>query len=102
MDLLIRIKRAVLSGQLVFTRKAIEERERDGLTDQEVRESIINATAIYKTIRSNTRYRRSRGELLHIIYGTTFTGIVVYTKGKLVVERGVATYYLLVSAKRST
>ena len=26
--------------------------------------------------------------MLHVIYGTTFTGIVIYTKGKLVVESG--------------
>ncbi len=101
MDLLVRIKRAVIAGRVVFTRKAIEERTGDGLSEQEIRESIVNAAAIYKSIRSTSRQRTRSRELLHIIYGTTFTGIVVYTKGKLLVERGVETYYVLISAKRS-
>ena len=101
MDLLVRIKRAVLAGQVVFTHKAVEERTNAGLTEQEVRESIVNASAIYKSIRSTSGQRGQSRELLHVIYGTTFTGIVVYTKGKLLVERGVETYYVLISAKRS-
>ena len=104
MDLLVRIRRAVLAGRVVFTRKATEERENDGLAEEEVRESIVNASAIYKSIRSH-RKRQTKGtrpaEMLHVIYGTTFTGIVVYTKGKLLVERGVETYYVLISARRS-
>jgi hypothetical protein len=101
MDLLVRIKRAVIAGNIIFTIKAVEERASAGLTEQEVRESIVNAAAIYKTIRSTSRRRNQSRELLHIIYGTTYTGIVVYTKGKLLVERGVETYYVLISAKRS-
>src|SRR5256885_7589583 len=101
MDLQISIKQAVLSGRIGFTRKAQEERRLDQLTEQEVKESILNATAIYKSIRSRSRRRAKRREMLHIIYGTTYTGIVIYTKGKLLVERGVETYYILISAKRS-
>jgi len=101
MDLLVRIKRAVIAGRIVFTRKAVEERTEDGLSEQEVRESIVNAAAIYKSIRSTSRKRTRSRELLHIIYGTTYTGIVVYTKGKLLVEQGIETYYVLISAKRS-
>lgn len=100
MDLLVRIKRAVIAGRVAFTHKATEERESDELTEEEVREAILNASAIYKSIRSTNSNRRSR-EMLHVIYGTTFTGIVVYTKGKLLVERGIETYYILISAKRS-
>jgi hypothetical protein len=36
---------------------------------------------------------------LYVIKSPTVTGIMVYTKGKLVVEGGVETYYLMVSAK---
>jgi hypothetical protein len=101
MDLLVRIKRAVIAGHVVFTLKAVEERTNARLTEEEVREAIVNASAIYKSIRSTSQRRRKSREWLHIIYGTTFTGIVVYTKGKLLVERGVETYYVLISAKRS-
>ncbi|MGA2442288.1 MAG: hypothetical protein ABSH08_15150 [Tepidisphaeraceae bacterium] len=101
MDLLVRIKRAVIAGHVVFTRTAVEERQGDGLTEQDVRESIINATAIYKSIRSISRKTKQHREMLHVIYGTTLTGTVVYTKGKLLVESGIETYYVLISAKRS-
>jgi hypothetical protein len=101
MELLVRIKRAVLSGHVNFTRKATEERRNDDLTEEDVRESIINATAIYKSIKSTSVGRGHSREMLHIIYGTTYNGVVIYTKGKLVVERGVETFYVLVSSKRS-
>ena len=101
MDLLVRIKRAVINGRIFFTQKATEERKRDDLTEEEVREAIINAPGIFKSIRSMSPLRRKRKEMLHVIYGTTFTGIVIYTKGKLVVEGGIETYYVCVSAKRS-
>jgi hypothetical protein len=100
MDLLVRIKRAVVAGRIVFTQKAVEERTADSLSEQDVRESIVNAAAIYKSIRSTSRQRTRSRELLHVIYGTTYTGTVVYTKGKLLVERSVETYYVLISAKR--
>src|SRR5437868_513348 len=99
MDTLVRIKRAVLAGNVVYTAKADLEMELDRLLRPEVEESIIYANAIYKTIRSTAPGRRR--EHLHIIYGTTLAGIVIYTKGKLVVRAGVDTYYLLVSSKRA-
>ena len=100
MDLLVRIKRAVLRGNIIFTTKAIEESRSDGLTADDVREAILSASAIYKSIRSQSTLARRR-EMLHIIYGMTLTGIVVYTKGKLIAVGGVETYYVFVSAKRS-
>src|SRR4051812_40845925 len=103
MDLLIRIKRAVIRGNVIFTLKATEESRSDGLSEDDVREAILNATGIYKSIRSRSlrRGRAAGRELLHIIYGTTYSGIVVYTKGKLIVVDGVETYYVCISAKRS-
>lgn len=101
MDLLVRIKRAVLSGRVIFTTKAIEEGRTDGLNEDDVREAILNATAIYKSIRSTSSLRSAPREMLHVIYGTTLTGAVVYTKGKLVVLDGVDAYYICISAKRS-
>jgi hypothetical protein len=100
-DTLVRIKRAVLRGDVVFTEKATVERERDGLTEEDVVESIVTAVAITKTIKSTHPRRGRRREYLHIIQSTNLEGILVYSKGKLVVEGGIDTYYVLVSAKRA-
>ena len=51
MDVLIRIKRAVLAGQYAFSEKARIEMETDDLTELDVAESILNAVAIYKRLR---------------------------------------------------
>jgi hypothetical protein len=100
-DILRRIKRAVLAGNLVFTEKATTERQRDGLTELDVAEAIINAVAIYKTIRSTSPTCRGRREYLHVIQSTNMEGVAVYTKGKLVEEGGFEVYYVFVSAKRA-
>ena len=100
-DLLLRIKRAVLAGRFEFSEKARLEMWADGLIDSDVVESIVNCVAIYKTIRSTSPLRHRRREYLHIIIGPTLVGLPIYTKGKLVEERGVETYYFLVSAKQA-
>ncbi len=100
MDVLIRIKRAVLAGNYYFSEKARLEMEADGLAVQDVVESILNAVAIYKRIRSRSPFRAKAKEYLYVIQGTNFEGLVVYTKGKLVTESGMETYYFLVSSKR--
>ena len=58
MDLLIRIKRAVLAGRYAFSEKARIEMESDGITELDVAESILNAVAIYQTIRSQNPFRK--------------------------------------------
>jgi len=55
-DILVRIKRAVLAGRYVFSEKARVEMEADGITELDVAESILNAVAIYKTIRSEAGF----------------------------------------------
>ena len=45
-DVLVRIKRAVLAGRYAFSEKA--------RTEMDVVESILNAVAIYKTLRSRS------------------------------------------------
>ena len=100
-DVLIRIKRAVLAGRFDFTRKAIEEMVVDDLTRMDVAESILNAVAIYKSIRSHSPNRSNRREKLHIIQGTNLYGVAIYTKGKLVTRDGVEAYYFLISSKRA-
>jgi hypothetical protein len=100
-NVLVRIKRAVLSGHVGFSRKAADEMDADGLTRLDVAESILNAVAIYKTIRSGSPFRGRGRQYLHVIQSTNLSGVPIYTKGKLVAESGVETYYLLVSAKRT-
>ncbi len=99
-DILIRIKRAVLAGRYAFSEKARMEMEADGLTELDVAESILNAVAIYKKIRSQSPYRRHTKEYLYVIQSTNLEGLVLYTKGKLVHEAGIETYYFLVSSKK--
>jgi hypothetical protein len=53
-DILTRIKRAVLAGRYAFSIKARWEMELDGLTELDVAESIVNAVAIHKKLRSDS------------------------------------------------
>ncbi|MCK4341455.1 MAG: hypothetical protein KAY37_07020, partial [Phycisphaerae bacterium] len=53
---------AVVRGWIRFTEKAREEMEADGLAAGEVVESIVNAQAIAKTLRSRSRAKRYPGE----------------------------------------
>ena len=101
MDVLIRIKRAVLAGRYVFSEKAVDEMEADGLTEVDIAESILNAASIYKKVRSTSPSRETRREYLYIIQGTNLDGLVIYTKGKLVEAAGVKTRYFLVSSKEA-
>lgn len=101
-DVLVRIKRAILAGNYQFGRKARLEMEVDGLTELDVAESILNAVAIYKKIRSNSPERSRVREYLYVIQGTNLDGQAVYSKGKLVNESGEDTYYFLVPSKKAT
>lgn len=100
-NVLVRIKRAVLAGRYAFSEKARTEMEADGLTELDVAESILNAVAIYKTLRSRSPSRKRAGERLYVIQSTNLTGLAVYTKGKLVIEAGAETYYFLISSKKA-
>jgi len=72
----------------------------DVLTELDVIESILNAVAIYKTLRSTSPFRTSR-EYLYVIQSPTLDGLAIYSKGKLVREAGTEVYYFLVSSKRA-
>lgn len=101
-NILVRIKRAVLSGHYAFSEKARLEMEADGLTELDVAESIVNAVAIYKKIRSRSPLRQQSREYLYIIQSTNLEGLAIYSKGKLVKEAGIESYYFLISTKRAT
>lgn len=100
-DILVRIKRAVLAGHYAFSEKAQVEMEADGLEELDVAESILNAVAIYKKIRSTSPFRQKTREYLYIIQSPNLDGIAIYTKGKLVREAGEDHYYFLISSKRA-
>jgi hypothetical protein len=100
-NVLVRIKRAVLAGRYVFSEKARLQMEADGLTELDVVESIINAVAIYKTIRSRSPFREQTREYLYVIQSTNLDGLAIYSKGKLVREVDAETYYFLISSRRA-
>ena len=100
-DILVRIKRAVLAGNYAFSLKATIEMEADGLTALDVVEAIANATAIYKRIRSRSAPGPTGREYLYVIQATNLTGMVIYTKGRLVKQADADTYYFLISSKRA-
>ncbi len=101
MDVLVQIKRAVLAGNYAFSEKARIEMEADSLTEFDVAESILNAVAIYKRIRSTSAYRAQPKEYLYIIQSPNLEGMVIYTKGKLIRRGGTETYYFLISSKKA-
>jgi hypothetical protein len=49
-----------------------------------VAESILNAVAIYKKLRSHSASRTQSREYLYVIQSTNLDGLMIYTKGKLV------------------
>ena len=100
-ETLVKIKRAILAGRYAFSEKARIEMEADGLTELDVAESIANAVAIYKKVRSTSRLRGTTKEFLYIIQSTNLEGVVIYTKGKLVKEAGSEVYYFLISSKKA-
>ena len=100
-DILVRIKRAVLAGRYAFSEKARIELETDALTEMDVAESILNAVAIYKKLRSQSAFRQSVREYLYVIQSANLDGLAIYSKGKLVPEADGDTYYFLISSKRA-
>jgi len=101
MDILVRIKRLVISRRILFTDKAELEMARDALTPELVYESILNAPAIYKVLRSRNP-KTKKAERMYVIKGLTFDGLDIYTKGKILRKEGVDVFYVLISSKRST
>jgi hypothetical protein len=75
--------------------------EIDGITELDVAESLLNAVAIYKIIRSKSPYRRGKRENLYVIQSTNLEGLPIYSKGKLVKEQGQDFYYFLISSKKA-
>ena len=100
-DVLLTIKRLAMARRIVLTRKAEDEMDADGLSEDEVIESIVNARRIDKIIRSTARNSAGRAEKLYVLKGRTFANILVYTKGKIVRDAERETFYILISSKRA-
>jgi hypothetical protein len=98
---LFRIKRCCLLGRIVFTEKAEDEHLADALSRDDVIEAVVNAPAIYKTLRARSPRRGIRYESLYVVLGITHEGILVYTKGALRRHAGEEHFYVFVSAKKS-
>jgi hypothetical protein len=90
-----------LAGNYAFSEKARIEMEVDQITELDVAESILNAVAIYKTIRSTSPRSPHSRESLYIIQSTNLNGLAIYTKGKLVSQVHQDTYYFLISSKKA-
>ena len=101
MDILIRIKRLVISRRVLFTEKADLEMAVGLLTPEMVYEAILNAPAIFKVLRSRNP-KTGKGERLYVIKGMTFDGLEIYTKGKIMKKEGIDVFYVLISSKKST
>jgi hypothetical protein len=100
MDILTKIKRLIVSGNVGFTKKAEYELEIDHLSPELVFEAILNAPGIKKKIRSVNPISR-KSEYLYIIIGLTYDDMPIYTKGKIVKSNGEEFFYILISSKRS-
>lgn len=98
MDVLLRIKRLVLTGRIHFTEKASDEMEAEELDPAEVAEAIVGAPTIAKTLRSQSPYRTHASEKLYVIKGYSYKGTAIYTKGRFGRREG-EEIYLFISAK---
>jgi hypothetical protein len=101
MGILVRIKRMVIAGQVLFTEKAQDEMDIDALVPELVYEAILNAPAVTKTLRSRNPVSGKR-EILYVIKGLTFDGLAIYTKGKILKYAEQEVFYVFISSKRST
>lgn len=101
MEPLDRIKRLILHDRVIFTIKARTEMDVDGITDDDVIEAIMNATRIEKTLRSTIELRTARREILYVIKGMTFGGLLLYTKGTIRKSQDTEALYILISSKRA-
>lgn len=100
MDPLVRIKRLVARRRFRFSEKALDELEADGLEKADAVESVLNAQTIQKVLRSRSSCRTSK-EKLYVIESFSYTGTLIYTKGKIAREAGEEVFYFYISAKRA-
>lgn len=99
-NLLYKIKRLIIQGHYLFTHKATAERITDGLSQEDILESILNADHV-RFKRSTSPSKQLKNEKICIIEGFTFDGLLVYTKGVIRKTGSKEEFYILISSKRS-
>lgn len=98
---LVRIKRLVVAGRYDFTLKADLDCARDGLTREDVVESILTAQFL-RVKNSQSPWRRASRERLYFIDSFNFEGVPIYSKGVIrKVSAHESDFYILISGKRS-
>jgi hypothetical protein len=86
MNVWARIRQLVIGRRLAFTQKVDKKLEKLSLTRELVGEAIINAPAIYKTVRVKNA-RTSKNETHYVIRGMTFDGKAVEARVKIEASR---------------
>ena len=98
---LIKIKRMVAAGRYDFTLKADLECAADGLTREDVVESILSAQFL-RVKNSRSPWRKRKRERLYIIESFNFEGVPIYSKGVIRrIDEHDSDFYILISGKRS-
>lgn len=98
---LVQIKRLVAAGRYEFTLKADLECALDGLTREDVLESILSAQFLRMKV-SRSPWRRGRRERLYIIDSFNFEGVPIYSKGVIRrISESESSFYIIISGKRS-
>lgn len=98
---LTKIKRLIIQRQYIFTEKADIERIADGLSEEDVLESILNATFV-RIKNSRSAWRAGRREKTYILESFTYDGVLIYSKGVIRGQGDRQVLYIVVSAKKST
>lgn len=98
---LVKIKRLVTRGHVEFTLKAELECASDGLTADDVIESIISAQFL-RVKTSTSPWQKGKRERVYIIDSFNFEGVPIYSKGVIRrVNEHESDFYILISGKRS-
>jgi len=98
---LVKIKRLILHGKYEFRLSAEIQLANDGLNKDDALEAILNANYLVKKI-STSQEKLMPREKLYIIESFTYDGILMYTKGVIRKLGEQETFYIIISAKRST
>lgn len=100
-NILKSIKDCILAGNYRFTEKAQNEMQFDNLSYIDILESIVNAQFITKKIKSTNPTTKEK-EVLYIIKSFCYSGLLIYTKGKLKKLKNKTIFYILISSKKGT
>ncbi len=98
---LVKIKRLILQSKYEFRLSAEIQLADDGLTKDDALEAILNADFLTRK-NSTSRDKLRRKERIYIIESFTYDGVLMYTKGVIRKLEQFDTFYIIISAKRST